>query len=139
LLLMRHLRYKDDKDHNTSVIDRSRLHDALRVMGTKHLRAHYSGRWTTERPTTGYCYVVAEVLYHYLAPDGYRPHVMKTGEDDTHWFLKGPNGEVIDPTDDQFNEPLDYSAGKPQNFMTRQVSQRGRILATLLGLETPIR
>jgi len=123
----------------TSMIDRARLHDALRVMGAKHLKANYSGRWTPEQPTTGYCYVVAEVIYHYLAPDGYRPHVMKTGGDDTHWFLRGPDGEVIDLTDDQFDERLDYSEGKPQNFMTREVSQRGRILADLLNLGTPIR
>lgn len=64
---------------------------------------------------------------------------MKTGGHDTHWFLKGPDGEVIDLTDDQFDCELDYSQGKPQNFMTTAVSQRGRILAGLLGLRTPIR
>jgi len=121
------------------LIDRHRLKTALRHMGTKHLRDRYRDRWTPDRPTTGYCYVVTEVLYHFLAPDGYRPHVMKTGGDDTHWFLKGHDGEVIDLTDDQFDYELDYSQGKPQSFRTREISERGQVLAELIGLRTPIR
>ena len=121
------------------LIDRQRLHDALRKMGKKHLRSRYKDRWKPERPTTGYCYVVAEVVYHYLAPEGYRPYVMKTGENDTHWFLNGPDGKVIDLTDDQFEEQLDYSQGKPQNFMTKEISKRGTILADFLGLKKAAR
>jgi len=121
------------------LIDRRKIHDALRQMGKKHLRSQYKARWTPERPTTGYCYVVAEVLYHYLAPEGYRPCVMKTGANDTHWFLKGQDGSVIDLTEDQFDELLNYSEGKPQNFMTTEISRRGAILADLLGLEQVIR
>lgn len=117
------------------MIDKEKLHDALRQMGKKHLRPQYKADWTPERPTTGYCYVVAEVTYHYLTPKGYIPHVMKTGEMETHWFLKSPDGEIIDFTADQFDEPLDYSKGKPQNFMTKDISKRGKILAQLLGLE----
>jgi len=64
---------------------------------------------------------------------------MNTGGNDTHWFLKGPDGEVIDLTDDQFDCELDYSQGKPQNFKTKEASQRGTTLADLLGLGTPIR
>lgn len=121
------------------LIDRQRLRDAVRQMGKKHLRSQYKDRWSSERPTTGYCYVVAEVVYHYLAPEGFRPHVMKTSDNDTHWFLEGPDGRVIDLTDDQFDEPLDYSKGKPQNFMTKEISKRGTILADLLGLKKAIR
>jgi len=123
----------------TDLIDRQELGDALRRMGKTHLRPQYKDRWSPERPTTGYCYVVAEVLYHYLAPEGYRPHVMRTGESDTHWFLRGPDDEVLDLTDDQFDYELDYSQGKPQNFLTQEISERGQILADLLDLRKPIR
>ena len=119
--------------------DRRKLHDALRRMGRTHLRPQYKDRWSPERPTTGYCYVVAEVVYHYLAPKGYRPYVMNTGANDKHWFLKSPDGRVIDITDDQFDYELDYSQGKPQNFMTREISERGRILADLLDLRGALR
>jgi hypothetical protein len=59
---------------------------------------------------------------------------MKTGVNETHWFIKDPDGKVIDPTADQFDELLDYEKGKPQNFQTPQISKRGKILADLLGL-----
>ena len=121
------------------LIDRQRLHYALRKMGKKHLRSQYKDRWKPERPPTGYCYVLAEVVYHYFAPEGSRPYVMRTGDDDTHWFLKDPDGRVIDLTDDQFEEQLDYSQGKPQNFMTKEISKRGTILADFLGLKKAAR
>ena len=124
----------DDLLHN-----RQRLHDALRQIGNRQLKPKYKDQWTPERPTTGYCYVVAEVVFHHLAPEGYRPHVMKTGSDYTHWFLKNAEGRVIDLTDDQFDYELDYSQGKPQNFMTKEISKRGQILADLLDLRKPIR
>jgi len=108
-------------------------------MGKKYLKPQYKDQWTPERPTTGYCYVVAEVVYHHLAPEGCRPYVMKTGENETHWFLKCPDGKVIDLTDDQFDKPVDYAQGKPQNFQTKEISKRGRILADLLGLKKAVR
>ena len=120
----------------TDSIDRQKLHDALRRMGKKYLKPQYKDQWTPERPTTGYCYVVAEVVYHYLAPKGSRPYVMKTSENETHWFIKDPEGRVIDLTEDQFEEPVDYTKGKPQNFRwTKEgISKRGKMLAQLLRL-----
>jgi hypothetical protein len=117
------------------MIDKEKLYNALRQMGKKHLKPQYKNQWTPERPTTGYCYVVAEVVYHYLAPKGSRPYFMKTGVNETHWFIKDPDGKVIDLTADQFDdELLDYEKGKTQNFQTPQISKRGKILADLLGL-----
>jgi len=116
------------------MIDREKLHNALRQMGKKHLRKQYRDQWTPERPTTGYCYVTAEVVYHYFAPTGSKPYVMKTGPNETHWFIKDADGKIIDLTADQFDEPVDYTKGKPQNFLTKQISKRGKILANLLGL-----
>ena len=117
------------------MIDKEKLHNALRQMGKKHLKPQYKNQWTPEHPTTGYCYVVAEVIYHYCAPKGSRSYVMKTGENETHWFIKAPDGNIIDLTVDQFDDELvDYEKGKPQNFQTKQISKRGKILADLLGL-----
>lgn len=115
------------------MIDKEELANALRKMGPKYVKEPYRAKWTRSKPTTGYCYVVAEVVYHYCAPNGSRPCFMKTGSNESHWFVKTPSGEVIDLTADQFDEPLDYSKGKPQNFLTKEISNRGRILAGLLG------
>ncbi|MEW6525459.1 MAG: hypothetical protein AB1444_02170 [Spirochaetota bacterium] len=119
----------------TDLIDRQKLNDALRQMGRKYLKPQFRDKWTQERPTTGYCYVVAEVVYHYMAPKGSRPYVMKTGENETHWFIKDPEGRIIDLTADQFDEPIDYAIGKPRNFLTKKISKRGKMLANLLGLK----
>ncbi len=118
----------------TDLINKEKLYDALRQMGEKYLKSQFKLLWTPDRPTIGYCYVVAEVVYHYLAPKGSRPYVMKTRENKRHWFIKDPSGRVIDPTADQFDEPQDYTQGKPQNFLTKDISKRGKILANLLEL-----
>jgi hypothetical protein len=118
----------------TDLIEPQKLHDALRLMGKHYLKPQYRNQWTPQRPTTGYCYVVAEVVYHYLAPKGSRPYIIKFGKNDTHWFVKDPAGDIIDLTADQFDEPVDYSQGKPQNFMTKDISKRGKKLADLLKL-----
>ena len=117
------------------MIDKYKLHDALRQMGREHLKPKYKNEWTPDRPATGYCYVVAEVVYHYLAPKGSKPYVMKTDINETHWFIKDPSGKVIDLTADQFDESIDYAKAKPKNLLTRQISKRGKILASLLGLD----
>jgi len=113
---------------------KERLHRALRTMGKKHLKPLYREGWTPENPTTGYCYVVAEVVYHYLAPKGSQPYVTHTGQKETHWFLRSPSGEVIDLTADQFDIPPDYEQGKRANFLTPQPSKKAKILAELMEL-----
>lgn len=121
------------------MIDRTKLYDALRQMRQRHLKDQYKNDLTPERPTTGYCYIVAEVVYHYLAPRGYSPHVMKTGDNETLWFLKNASGDIKDLTSGQFGVPPDYSKGKPQNILTKDISKRGRILAVLLKLTDEVR
>jgi len=113
---------------------KEKLYSALRVMGRKHLKPLYRDYWTPERPTAGYCYVVAEVVYHYLAPKGSLPYVIHTGGRQTHWFLRLPNGEALDLTADQFSEPPDYAQGKRANFLTPRPSKRAQLLAKLMGL-----
>jgi len=119
------------------MINQDKLYAALRVMGKKHLKPLYRDYWTPEHPTTGYCYVVAEVAYHYLAPKGSKPYVMHTGERETHWFLRAPNGVVIDLTADQFDTLPDYKQGRRANFLTPKPSKRPKILAEVLGVCPP--
>lgn len=80
--------------------------------------------------STGKCYVATEAVY-YLAGGkeaGLKPMRMKVPvEDDgyeqiTHWFLRGPNGEVIDLTAGQFKRIPDYSTAIGSGFMTKHPS-----------------
>lgn len=80
-------------------------------------------------PMKGACYVVCEALYHLYGgkASGLVPCVMHV-EGDTHWYLKTQNGEIIDPTADQFSFSLDYSTGRGSGFLTRHPSKRAQRL-----------
>ena len=47
-------------------------------------------------------------------------------ENDSHWFLCGPDGSFVDPTFDQFETPVPYEAGVGSGFLTREPSKRAR-------------
>lgn len=123
-------------------IDPAKLDDALRSMGTKQLKPLYRDGWSPEHPRDGYCYVLAEIAYHYLAPDGFKPCIAKSGDDgETHWFLRNGNGDVIDlvNTKPSAKDAKFYASGKSRGFLTTKISKRGSKLAELLELHDPIR
>lgn len=83
----------------------------------------------------GYCYVASEAFIHMIRRKGYKPmhlNVLVFGggfiEHTSHWFVQAPDGRVIDPTVDQFDQkPLHHLAiGK--GFLTKKPSSRGRAL-----------
>ena len=80
-------------------------------------------------PLTGHCYVACEALYSLLGGKaaGYTPMCQKH-EGGPHWWLRGPSGEVIDPTAAQFSSPVPYELGKGKGFLTREPSGRARIV-----------
>ena len=64
-------------------------------------------------PTTGFCTVASQALYFLLGGKkaGYAMKVMQH-EGGSHWFLTGPDGEVIDVTATQFRTRPDYAQGR---------------------------
>jgi hypothetical protein len=110
------------------------LDDALRAMGRKQLKPAYREAWDSENPRDGFCYVIAELIYHYKNPGGFSPRVIKWDDGTTHWFLANDAGDIIDPGNlDAFPWP-NYAEGKPKHFLTKEPSKRAKILANLLGL-----
>jgi hypothetical protein len=116
------------------MIDKQKLDDALRRVGNKYLKEPFKSRWTPQCPTIGNCYYVSELLYYSLAPKGSKPYILLDEDNEKHWFIKDPNGKVIDLTADQYDEPPDYSSGKC-HALYPQLSKATKELATLLGLE----
>ena len=119
------------------MIDTQKLHQALREMGSEGLKQPYKDQWLRERPTTGRCYIVAEVIMQYYAPKGSQTYRLVTGDKESHWFVKTPNGEIIDPTADQFDESPDYGKAKKRGLIpvpNEKMSEAARKLARLLGL-----
>ena len=84
-------------------------------------------------PTAGHCYAAAEALYHFLGGkhSHYIPHVGKIDEDGTHWWLQDKNGNILDPTADQFyykKESPPYDKGRGTGFLTKLPSKRAQTI-----------
>jgi len=73
----------------------------------------------------GHCYVASEAIFHLLGgkPAGYQPMRVRH-EDDSHWFLTGPDGAVIDATAEQFSTPVPYGSARRAAFLTQRPSAR---------------
>lgn len=82
------------------------------------------------------CYPAAEVVYH--AGGGKRAGltpVQQRHEGESHWWVRGPGGEVLDPAAAQFRRPVPYERGKGKGFLTKRPSKRARALARRSGVK----
>lgn len=76
----------------------------------------------------GRCYAASEALYH-LEPGRYKPVVLRLSASLTHWWLEDrATGDVVDLTAAQFDEPVDYAAGRGCGFLTLAPSRAAREL-----------
>lgn len=80
-------------------------------------------------PVTGHCYVATEALFHLLGGKaaGWAP-MHQQHEGGPHWWLRGPSGEVVDPTVEQCDTPVPYELGRAKGFLTREPSKRAQIV-----------
>lgn len=69
------------------------------------------------------CYEASEALYLLAGGKsaGLTPMRVKIRPDDaqSHWFIRGPHGEIIDLTAGQFERPPDYSGAIGTGFFPR--------------------
>ncbi len=80
--------------------------------------------------TFGHCYAGSEAVWYLL--DGkegeWAPQVVRV-QGGTHWYLKHKtNGKVLDPTAQQFPDPVPYENGNRCPFLTGKPSKRAAIL-----------
>lgn len=101
-------------------------------------------RWRAKRKpgdhnTTGHCYIAAEAAYHlYGKARGFTPYVI-SGPDWTHWYLRHPDGRILDPTAEQWGtETIPYDRGRGSGFLTRDPSRRCRELMSRVALVAAI-
>ena len=71
------------------------------------------------------CYHASEAAYHLLGgrAAGYVPVVSRLTPNLTHWWLRRPDGTVLDITADQFDFDYPYYTGKGCGFMTKHPSR----------------
>ena len=89
-------------------------------------RAPWKG---SSNPFAGHCYVASEALYHLMggSRSGFSPTFVRH-EDAPHWFLRGKDGRVLDPTAGQFRTPVPYSKGVGKGFLTKAPSRRAQVV-----------
>ena len=86
-------------------------------------------------PSTGFCYIAAEALFHLLGKTGLKVMYASYVEDGfpcTHWWLvKGK--QIIDPTKSQYGgEEPPYRLGKGIGFLTTKISKRAAKLTEIV-------
>lgn len=84
-------------------------------------------------PVAGHCYVASEVLFHKVGGKaaGWTPQTVRH-EGGSHWFLKNQNGDIVDPTADQFETPVPYDQARGCGFLTKQPSKRAQVVLNRL-------
>lgn len=83
----------------------------------------------SKHPLSGHCYVASEAFYHLAGGKaaGFKPMFVKH-EGQPHWWIQGPNKEVIDITAKQFFTPISYCKSIGKGFLTKQPSKRAKKL-----------
>lgn len=83
----------------------------------------------------GDCYPAAEVVYHAAGgkKSGLTP-VQIEHEGQSHWFVRDDEGNVYDPTADQFETPVPHTDGVGRGFLTKKPSRRGKEMAREAGV-----
>jgi len=106
------------------------------------LKPKYREEWTEENYLRGYCYLVSEVLYHYVPTfKDYRPYMIYMTESETHWFLKNDQtGDIADYTAGQYGG-IPYQLAMKRGFFKGSIqtergfiSKNGHKLAKMLKL-----
>ena len=86
----------------------------LALIGPKYLKNRYKLIWSKDNPTAGYCYLISEILYHYIYPNS-KTYCINLGELGTHWFIKVDN-QIIDYTAKQFSFDIPYEHARCCGF-----------------------
>lgn len=121
---------------NVFDISQSFINDKLSLLNGELLKPEYRKLWSIEKPTTGYCYILSEAIYHYCNGT-FEIYYIKVNNQ-THWYLMQQNN-IIDFTANQFDCYIDYSKGKHIGFLKGKyktdkgyISARGKALAEFL-------
>ncbi len=91
-----------------------------------------------DNPYAGHCYIASEIMYHALGGKeaGFTPQTIQH-EGGPHWFLRDKEGNVIDPTAQQFATPVPYEKARGCGFLTKHPSKRAQQLAELARITLP--
>jgi hypothetical protein len=127
-----------ETDHKRVFPTLRRLQAAGRKSGDL-LKGEYRTLDRAEIPLNGLCYVLSECMYH-LFPGLFTPYRISWGDGTTHWFLRFPDGNIIETIAEHGKEccdPNDYETARRVAFFTKTPSKRARMLLERSGLVPP--
>lgn len=89
----------------------------------------------------GWCYAASEAAYHLLGgkASGYVPMVSSyylDGERSTHWWLRRPDGTMLDITEGQFPYPFKHSWGRGCGFLTKKPSKKAQEIINAVNISS---
>ena len=89
----------------------------------KLLKPKFRKEWKESNYQRGYCYLVSEVLYHFVPQfKDFTPRIMHISPDETHWFKKKKKtGEIADYTSAQYQFMLEYTLSTKKAFLNGSV------------------
>ncbi len=126
---------ESQKMFKRSGVSRAKLFKALTEMAPIHLKGALKKQWSSDNPTRNFCYVVTEWLKVYVAPEGSTAYsVPIDGDLEKHYFMRWPNGGVVDLTAEQFEDysKVDYTKGKKVNSFMFSPTKRVKALQELM-------
>jgi len=87
---------------------------------------------------SGHCYAASEALYHALGGQDSEWFPVRARDDEniTHWWLENEEGEILDPTHEQYTEQEKtppYAHGRRGGFLTKEPSKRARKILAAIG------
>lgn len=100
--------------------------DFIRKLGNSLEKEEYKSLWSDDYPTTGYCYILSEVIYYYTKGNYKIYRFTYDGGKKSHWYLK-KNGSTIDLTIVQFYPIMDCNGNFGQNEEEEVVFYEGDI------------
>lgn len=123
---------------------RGKIDTALKEMGPEFIIGSWKNNWSPQNPEAGYCHAVTEVLLRSdIVPKGSMAWRIETKEG-SHYCIKTPQGDILDFTDKQFKEPVEYDNGQAkrieetaerfESFLDDNIIKRIPILAEKLGI-----
>lgn len=102
------------------------INKALLNIGPKYLKVDWKKKWSEESPTTGYCYLISEILYHYIYSNS-QSYCIDLNKYGTHWFV-AIGKEIIDLTSNQYDFKIPYRKAKHKSFLQGTIkTERGYI------------
>lgn len=121
-------------------VNRRDLHLALTRMAPHYLKGEFLKAWSSANPTRYFDYVVTEWLVHFRAPVGsFAFRVPVPGQDAKHYFVRWPDGTIVDLTAEQFDkwELVDYAEARKAS-LPNALTHRAKVLDALMFAQSAL-